>query len=102
MIPQAQQEITFGAFQQNMGQLKRRLAQTQGEANQIISDNMSQTMDSIMNTVTQIFQQDAAKDRTIADLQTKLDDAYNAHPELKINAEAKAKESPKKGTAKKV
>ncbi len=83
-----------------MGALKRRLAQTQGEANQLTADAMSQTMDSIMNITQQIFNQMAAKDRRITELKAEIEKVYNAHPELKIAKDAEAKDAAAK--AKKV
>ena len=91
MIPQQQQDITLQAFQQNMGQLKRRLAQTQGEANQLNADAMSSTLESIMGISTQLFNQMAAKDRRITELKKELEEVYNAHPELKVAKEKKSK-----------
>ncbi len=91
MIQQQQQEITLQHFQQNMGGLKRKCAQTQGESNQLITDAVSQTLESIMGITTQIFNQMAAKDRRITELKAELEDVYNAHPELKITKEKKSK-----------
>ena len=91
MIPQQQQDITLQAFQGNMGQLKRRLAQTQGEANQLNADAMSSTLDSIMGISTQLFNQMVAKDRRITELKKELEEVYNAHPELKVAKEKKSK-----------
>lgn len=74
-----------------MGALKRRLAQTQGEATQLNSDAMSATLESIMGITTQIFNQMTAKDRRITELKAELETVYNAHPELKIVKEKKSK-----------
>ena len=105
MIPQQQQDITPQMFQQNMGQLKRRLAQASGEAQMLQNDNQNQLIETVMNMVNQVFAQSNAKDVKLADIQGKLDKCYNAHPELKIAEETEAKEAAakaKKGQAKKV
>ena len=91
MIPQQQQEITLQHFQQNMGGLKRRIAQTQGESNQLMTDATSQALESIMGITTQIFNQMTAKNTRITELRVELEEAYNAHPELKIAKEKKSK-----------
>ncbi len=91
MITQQQQDVTLQIFQQNLGALKRRLAQTNGEASQLTTDAMSQTMESIMGITTLIFNQMAAKDRRIVELKAELEKVYNAHPELKVSAEAEKK-----------
>ena len=93
MIPQQQQDITLQLFQQNIGGLKRRLAQTQGEATQLTTDAVSQTLESIMGITSQIFNQMAAKDRRITELKAELEKVYNAHPELKVTAEAEKKKT---------
>ena len=100
-----QQDLTPQQFSQNVGQLKRRLAQASGEATMLQNDTQNQFIEQILNMVNQIFVQSNAKDVKIADIQGKLDKCYNAHPELKIAEEAAAKEAEakaKKGQAKKV
>ncbi len=100
-----QQEITPQSFSQSMGQLKRRIAQVQGETQQMSADTMTDTLNQVMTMVNQIFTQSSQKDRTIQEIQSKLDKCYNAHPELKIAEEQDAKtasEKSKKGQAKKV
>ncbi len=102
---QAQQEITPQVFSQTMGQLKRRIAQVQGETQQMNADTMTDTLNQIMQIVNQVFTQSTQKDRTLKEIQSKLDKCYNAHPELKIAAEQSAKdasEKSKKGKAQKV
>ena len=99
------QDITPQMFSQNVGQLKRRLAQASGEATMLQNDTQNQFIDQILNMVNQIFAQSNAKNVKNADIQSKLDKCYNAHPELKIAEEAAVKEAAakaKKGTAKKV
>ena len=90
-----QQEITPQNFANTMGQLKRKIAQVQGETQQMQADSMSETMNQIMSMVNQVFAQAGQKDAKINELQTELDKCYNAHPELKISAEAD-KKKPKK------
>lgn len=99
MMPQ-QGTLTFGQFQQNMAGLKRRIAQTQGEANQIISDVQSQTMEQIFQMAQGLFNQIAQKDQEIQKLKENIEKCYNAHPELKAIIEEPPKEP--KGKAKKV
>ena len=102
---QAQQEITPQVFSQTMGQLKRRIAQVQGETQQMNADTMTDTLNQVMQMVNQLFSQSTQKDRTIQEIQSKLDKCYNAHPELKISEDQKAKEAAekaKKGQARKV
>ncbi len=98
-MPQ-QGTLTFGQFQQNMAGLKRRIAQTHGEANQIISDVQSQTMEQIFQMAQGLFNSIAQKDQEIKNLKEDIEKCYNAHPELKAIVEEKP--TPKKGTAKKV
>ncbi len=105
MMQQQQQEITPQTFSQSMGQLKRRIAQVQGETQQMSADTMTDTLNQIMQMVNQIFTQSTQKDRLLQEIQGKLDKCYNAHPELKIAAEQAAKdasEKSKKGKAQKV
>ncbi len=100
-----QQEITPQSFSQSMGQLKRRIAQVQGETQQMSADTMTDTLNQIMQMVNQLFAQSSQKDRLLQETQSKLDKCYNAHPELKIAEEQKAKEASersKKGKAHKV
>ena len=99
------QDITPQMFSQNVGQLKRRLAQANGEASMLQNDTQNQFIEQILQMVNLIFAQSNAKDVKLADIQDKLDKCYNAHPELKITEEAASKEAAakaKKGTAKKV
>ena len=105
MAQNNQVEITPQVFSQNMGQLKRRLAGAQGEASMLANDNLNQFIETILNMVNQVFAQNNSKDAKINDIQGKLEKCYNAHPELKIAEEQKAKEATeksKKGLAKKV
>ena len=100
-----QPEMTPQVFSQTMGQLKRRIAQVQGETQQMSADTMTDTLNQIMQMVNQLFQQGTQKDKAIQVIQSKLDKCYNAHPELKIAEEQKAKqdaEKSKKGQARKV
>ena len=100
-----QPEITPQTFSQSMGQLKRRIAQVQGETQQMSADTMTDTLNQIMQMVNQLFTQGTQKDRLLQETQSKLDKCYNAHPELKISEEQAAKhatEKAKKGQAKKV
>ena len=100
-----QPEITPQTFSQSMGQLKRRIAQVQGETQQMNADTMTDTLNQIMQMVNQLFTQGSQKDRLLQEVQSKLDKCYNAHPELKIAAEQSAKdasEKSKKGKAQKV
>ncbi len=100
-----QQEITPQTFAQSMGQLKRRIAQVQGETQQMSADTMTDTLNQVMQMVNQLFSQVTQKDRTIQEIQGKLDKCYNAHPELKIAEEADEKtksQKATKGQAKKV
>ena len=102
---QQQQDITPQVFSQSMGQLKRRIAQVQGETQQMNADTMTDTLNQIMQMVNQLFTQSTQKDRTLQELQSKLDKCYNAHPELKVADEQAAKaasEKSKKGVARKV
>ncbi len=103
-MQQQQQEVTPQSFGQTMGQLKRRIAQVQGETQQMAADTMSQTMEQIMQQVNSVFQQKAQTDRLLAETQKKLDNVYQAHPEIKIAEESAAKEeaAKKTGKAKKV
>lgn len=105
MMQQQQQEVTPQVFSQNMGQLKRRIAQVQGETQQMNADTMTETLNQVMQMVNSVFQQGMQKDRLLKEVQDKLDKAYNAHPELKVTEEAETKaaaEKAKKGQAKKV
>ena len=100
-----QPEITPQTFSQSMGQLKRRIAQVQGETQQMSADTMTDTLNQIMQMVNQLFTQGTQKDKLLQETQSKLDKCYNAHPELKIAEEQKAKENiekAKKGIAEKV
>lgn len=100
-----QQDITPQSFSQSMGQLKRRIAQVQGETQQMNADTMTDTLNQIMQMVNQLFTQSSQKDRALQEIQSKLDKCYNAHPELKVAEEQAAKaasEKSKKGQAKKV
>ncbi len=101
----AQVDITPQVFSQNMGALKRRLAQSNGEAAMLANDNLNQFIETILNMVNQVFAQSNSKDVIITDTKAKLEKVYNAHPELKIAEEQAAKDAEakaKKGTAKKV
>ncbi len=100
MMAQNAQTITFGQFQQSMGQIKRRMAQTMGEANQIISDVQSQSMEQILQMAQNAFNQVAVKDQEIGKLKENIEKCYNAHPELKAIVESLPEE--KKGKARKV
>ena len=100
MMAQNQPPITFGMFQQNMGQFKRRMAQTMGEATQIISDVQSQSMEQIMQMSQNAFNQIAIKDKEIEKLKENIEKCYNAHPELKAIVEDTPKDT--KSKAKKV
>ena len=105
MAQNNQVEITPQVFSQNMGQLKRRLAGAQGEASMLANDNLNQFIETILSMVNQVFAQNNSKDAKINDIQSKLDKCYNAHPELKVAEEQKAKEAnekSKKGLARKV
>lgn len=100
-----QQEITPQTFSQSMGQLKRRIAQVQGETQQMSADTMTDTLNQIMQMVNQLFTQGTQKDKLLQEIQSKLDKCYNAHPELKIAEEQESKqaaEKAKKGQARKV
>ena len=98
-MPQ-QGTLTFGQFQQNMAGLKRRMAQTQGEAQQILSDVQSQTMEQVFQMVQGLFNSMAQKDQEIIKLKENIEKCYNAHPELKIAEEITAKEIAAKKTLK--
>ena len=87
MMPQ-QGALTFGQFQQNMGGLKRRMAQTQGEAQQILSDVQSQTMEQVFQMTQGLFNNLAQKDQEIKKLKEDIEKCYNAHPELKVIIDA--------------
>jgi len=105
MQPQMMAQMNPQQFGQQMGAIKRRISQTAGETQQMTGDVMSQSLDQIMQMNQQIFAQLTAKDSQIAEIQSKLDKCYNAHPELKISEEAAAKEAiakAKKGKATKV
>ena len=93
-------EVTPQSFSQMMGQLKRRIAQVGGETQQMTADTMSQTMEQIMQQVNSVFQQKAQTDKLLQETQKKLDDVYNAHPEIKIAEEVAAKEEAAKRTGK--
>lgn len=97
-MPPQQGILSFGQFQQNMAALKRRNAQTQGEAQQIISDVQSQTMEQVFQMAQGLFNQIAQKDKQIATLTENIEKCYNAHPELKAIVEP----PPEKPKAKKV
>ena len=100
-----QQEITPQTFSQSMGQLKRRIAQVQGETQQMSADTMTETLNQVMQMVNQLFTQASQKDRSLQEIQGKLEKCYNAHPELKIAEDQAAKdasEKSKKGKAQKV
>ncbi len=102
---QQQQEITPQSFSQSMGQLKRRIAQVQGETQQMNADTMTDTLNQIMQMVNQLFTQSSQKDKSLQEIQSKLDKCYNAHPELKVaqeQSEKAASEKSKKGQARKV
>lgn len=104
MMSQQSQEITPQIFQQQMAQLKRRIAQVQGETQQMNADTMTDTLNQIMQMVNQLFTAGAAKDRNLSETLLKLEKCYNAHPELKISEEADAKKAKEKAAkiAKKV
>lgn len=91
-----QQDPTFSQCQQTIGQVKRRLAQTQGEASQIISDTQSQSLDSIMQMLQQVFSNLQIKENEIAKLKETIQKCYSEHPTLKSIIETSEKKSPKK------
>ena len=69
------------------------------------ADTMTDTLNQVMQMVNQLFTQSTQKDRSLQEIQSKLDKCYNAHPELKVaqeQAEKQASEKSKKGQARKV
>ena len=85
--------------------MKKRTSQIKGELQDGITEAIAENFKTFYQISQQLTAQIDQRDKTIADIQSKLDKCYNAHPELKIAEEAAAKDAEakaKKGTAKKV
>ena len=69
--------------------MKKRTAQVKGEAMDGLTEIIADDFKGFSQIAQQLVGQIDQKDKKIADLEKKLEDVYNAHPELKIKAESK-------------
>lgn len=82
--------------EQQLLQMKKRTSQIKGELQDGITDVISDNFKSFYQIAQQLTGQIEQRDKTIAEIEKKLEKCYNAHPELKISEEAEAKKATEK------
>lgn len=82
--------------EQQLLQMKKRTSQIKGELQDGITDVISDNFKSFYQIAQQLTGQIDQRDKTITEIEKKLEKCYNAHPELKIAEEAEAKKATEK------
>ena len=77
--------------EQQLLQMKKRTSQIKGELNDGITETIADNFKSFYQIAQQLTGQIDQRDKQIVELEKDLEAVYNAHPELKIAAEAKKK-----------